>query len=225
VNTRWRHFRAALHFVTSLPASPGNASGLPPHEAARLVPLVGILVGLCGAAVYWLGSQAWPTSVAVVLSMLATTLLDARGRGFGAVYWIFVLLVKYNALMALSAANVPVPLPPFVTLGLIMVAGQAASRALVVSVMASAIAPAAAPIPFRVTAYDLSVALIIGFAPAALLGIPGLIGLVSAITLRLVLTAVILPRLGIRNRERLYVAQQLTELCFYLGALATWKYV
>jgi cobalamin synthase len=180
---------------------------------------------LCAAAVYWLGSQAWPTSVAVVLSMLATTLLDGRGRGFGAVYWIFVLLVKYNALMALSAANVPVPLPPFVTLGLIMVAGQAASRALVVSVMATDIPSAAGPSPFRATANDLSVALIIGFAPAALLGIPGLIGLVSAITLRLLLTAAILPRLGIRNRERFYVTQQLTELCFYLGALATWKYV
>jgi cobalamin synthase len=225
VNTQWRHFLAALHFVTSLPGSPEDASGPPPHEATRLVPLVGILVGLCGAAVYWLGSQAWPTSVAVVLSMLATTLLDGRGRGFGAVYWIFVLLVKYNALMALSAANVPVPLPPFVTLGLIMVAGQAASRALVVSVMATDFPPAAGPSPLRATANDLSVALIIGFAPAALLGIPGLIGLVSAITLRLLLTAAILPRLGIRNRERFHVTQQLTELCFYLGALATWKYV
>ncbi len=197
---------------------------MPPREATRLMPLIGILVGLCGGVVYWLGSQAWPTSVSVVLAMLAMALLDARGGRFGPVYWVFALLVKYNALMALSAANLPLSLPPFVTLGCIMIAAQAASRAMTVSVMAVGVSSAASS-PSRVTANDLSVAMLIGLTPAALLGVPGLVGLVSAIILRLVLTAAILPPLGIRNRERLDVTQQLTELCFYLGALATWKYV
>jgi hypothetical protein len=62
-------------------------------------------------------------------------------------------------------------------------------------------------------------------APAALLGIPGLIGLVSAIVVRLLLTAPILPKLKSGFRRRLDVTQRLTEAAFYLGALATWKYV
>jgi hypothetical protein len=34
-----------------------------------------------------------------------------------------------------------------------------------------------------------------------------------------------MPRLRLAPRERLEVVQQLSELCFYLGALASWKYV
>jgi adenosylcobinamide-GDP ribazoletransferase len=240
VNSQWRLFLAALRFVTRRPASvAGSVDGVPPHEATRFVPLVGIAVGLVGAGAYWLAAEIWPTSVAVVASMLATVLatanfnesssstdqagaamLDVRHGSFGTLYWVFVLLIKYNALMALSAASVPFALPAYLTLGLIMVAGQAASRALVVSVLATD-----APAALKVTTNDLTVALIVGLAPAALLGIPGLIGLVAAIVMRLGLTAYILPRLKYGFRERLDVTQQLTEACFYLGALATWKYI
>jgi adenosylcobinamide-GDP ribazoletransferase len=191
--------------------------------ALRFVPLIGILVGLVSAGTYWLAAQIWPTNVAVVVSMIVTALvtanldessaaLDASPADLGAVYWVFVILIKYNALMALSAAHVPFFLPEYLTLGLIMVAGQAASRALVVSVMATDVRPAR-----RVTSGNLTIALILGLAPAALLGIPGLIGLVAAIVMRLGLAAKIVPKLQ--------VTQQLTEVSFYLGALAAWKYI
>jgi adenosylcobinamide-GDP ribazoletransferase len=240
VNAQWRLLLAALRFVARRRApGDGLASGTAPPEASRFIPVAGILVGLLGAAVYRLAAELWPTSVAVVLSLLATVLatenaganpsledhasttpLEVRHGGTGRLYDVFVLLIKYNVLMALSAASVPFSLPEYFTLGLIMVAGQAASRALVVSVMANDL-----PAELRATAADLTIALIIGLAPASLLGIPGLIGLAAAIVMRLALTAYILPVLKSGFRERLDVTQQLTEVSFYLGALATWKYI
>ncbi len=127
----------------------------------------------------------------------------------------FAILVKYNALMALSAASLPFPLPANVALGLIMIAGQSCSRALGVSV-------------FKPAAYgDLGVALAIGFAPAVLLGMPGLVGLATAIVARIAFV-------GIQRRTSASLAApptgqdvavaQLAEVCFYLGAAAAWAY-
>src|ERR1700727_2306773 len=105
-----------------------------PAAPAKLAPLVGMLVGAVGAAAYWLSAQVWPTSVAVVLSMLATVLvtggLQCRRLAHDVLGTLFLLFIKYNALMALSAANLAFPLPEYVALGVIMIAGHAASRAL-----------------------------------------------------------------------------------------------
>jgi adenosylcobinamide-GDP ribazoletransferase len=228
VNAQWRLFLAALGFVTRRPVDgTGSDDAAPPQGATRFIPLVGILLGGAGAVAYWSAAQVWPTSIAVVLAMLVTVLATAAARsadtpaaGLGALYWVFVVFVKYDALMALSAARVPFTLPADVALGLILIAGQAASRALVVSVMATQV-----PAVHRVATNDLIVALIVGLAPATLLGIPGLIGLVTAICMRLVLTAAILPRRQYPFRQSLEITQQLTELSFYLGALATWRYI
>ena len=241
MNAQWRLFLAALGWVTQGVSPPQPGMTAAPHEASRFVPVVGICIGLLAAAVYWASAQLWPTSLAVVLAMLAAALPTVRWNGAGAVpgraapgerpargalYWVFVLLIKYNALMALSAAAVPLPLPAFWGLGVIMIAAQAASRGLVVSVMAAESPTAAAPAAgVRVSTVDLSIALLIGLAPAALLGIPGLIGLVAAILMRLGLTASPLRQFKFTLHERLEIVQQLTELSFYLGALASWRYV
>ena len=227
MNSQWRLFLAALGWVTrSIPATQSDA-GATPHQASRFVPVVGACIGFIGAAVYWAGAQIWPTSIAVVLSMLAASLMTTRERPRpGAVYWVFVLFIKYNTLMALSAANVPLPLPAYCALGVIMIVAQAASRGLVVSVMA--VDPPAASdagAVSHITTADLVVALGLGFTPATVLGIPGLIGLVAAIVMRLALTPRALRRFDFAARERLEIVQQLTELGFYLGALASWKYV
>src|ERR1700694_4042903 len=110
-------------------------------SAPRFSPLLGALIGAVGGAVYWLGAQIWPSSIAVGFSMLAIALLSAspgagasvRAPGSGLLGMVLAVLMKYNALMALSAANLPFPLPANLALGLIMIAGQASSRALVVS--------------------------------------------------------------------------------------------
>jgi adenosylcobinamide-GDP ribazoletransferase len=189
-------------------------------------PLIGALIGTLGGAVYWLAVQIWPSSVAVILSMAATALLtqirgalpatriDILNRALG-------LLIKYNALMALSAAKLPFAVPPNVPLALIMICGYAASFALPVAVMATR-PEKSAP---KVSGGSLGLALLIGFAPAALLGIPGLIGLAVAIIAGMGIIAFLKFKRADGSRDALDMTQLLTEACFYLGALATWRYV
>jgi len=185
--------------------------------ALRLTPLWGALIGAAGGGVYWFAAQLWPTSIAVVLAMLATTLLSAgkdsarTAADTGLVGFVFALLVKYNALMALSAASLPFAAPPNLALGLIMIAGLACSRALVVTA-----SPA--------THTDIAIALASGFAPAALIGLPGLVGLMAAIGARIAFIAYVRRSGGAVAPAQLPITQQLTEVCFYLGALATWAY-
>jgi adenosylcobinamide-GDP ribazoletransferase len=205
-----------------------NTQRRPLIAAPRFTPLWGVLIGAVGAGVYWISAQLWPASIAVILSMLATQLFSAR-MGPGATVdstapssdrellgRVFAVLVKYNALMALSAASLPFALPANLALGLIMIAGHAASRALLVSVPA-------APTPASHT--DLGIALAIGFAPAVLLGIPGLVGLAAAIAARFAVIAYLRRgRPCIAGRE-LDITRQVIEVCFYLGALAAWAYI
>jgi hypothetical protein len=184
---------------------------------------LGVLIGAAGGGVYWLGALIWPASIAVVLAMLATALLsassgagsaaDARTARLGLPAIVFALLIKYDALMALSAANLPFRLPANVALGLIMIAGQASSRALAVS--------ASKPLSYA----DLGIALAVGFAPAALIGIPALIGLAAAIAARIGFIAYIRRSRASVAAAELDLTQQLTEVCFYLGSLAAWPYI
>jgi hypothetical protein len=126
--------------------------------------------------------------------------------------FVFAVFVKYNALMALSAASVPFALPANLALGLIMIAGQASSRALVVSATPASHA-------------DVGIALAIGFAPAALIGIPGLVGLAGAIVARIVFIAFIRRTRRSVTAEGIGGTQQLTEVCFYLSTLAARAYI
>lgn len=196
------------------------------------MPLWGILIGAAAGGVYWLGAQIWPASIAVVLSMLAAAVLsaaaaDTRAPGLGTLGLVFALLVKYNALMALSAANLPYRVPANLALGLIMIAGHACSRALVVSVLASPVRAASNVRAASKSASlgDLALALAIGFTPAALIGMPGLIGLAAAIVARIAGVAYLRARRPALAAAELDATQQLTEVCFYLGALAAWAYI
>jgi adenosylcobinamide-GDP ribazoletransferase len=192
----------------------------------QYAPLTGILIGALGGAIYWLAVQIWPSSVAVILSMGATVLLTTEFHGLQATRLdllgrVLCLLIKYNALMALSAAKLPFAAPPDVALALIMIAGYAASFALLIAVMAiraDKSAPKLGPGP-------LSFALLIGFVPAALLGIPALIGLAVALLVGLGFIAFFKYKKFSATGDRLDATQLVTEACFYLGALATWKYV
>jgi cobalamin synthase len=190
-------------------------------SAPRFLPLVGAAVGAAGGGVYWLGAQVWPTSVAVILSMLATAWLTewlAAGthpapRPATAPYgFLFALLIKFNVLMALSSASLPFPLPANLALGVILIAAHASSSAL-----ATSMRPA--------SHLDLLIALAIGFAPAALIGMPGLIGLACAIGARIVYAAYARARRVPIGAPALDMVRMLTELCFYLGALAARSYI
>jgi adenosylcobinamide-GDP ribazoletransferase len=194
--------------------------------SGQYAPLIGILIGALGGAIYWLAAQIWPSSVAVILSMSATALLTTELRGVPATRFdllgrVLCLLIKYSALMALSAAKLPFAAPANAPLALIMIAGYAASFALLVAVMATR-ADKSAP---KVGPGPLSLALLVGFAPAVFLGIPGLIGLAVAIVVGLGFIALFKYQKISGSGDRLDAAQLVTEACFYLGALATWEYV
>jgi adenosylcobinamide-GDP ribazoletransferase len=207
-------------------------------SAPRFSPLLGVVIGAVGGAVYWLGAQLWPTSIAVVLSLLATEVMPGGAyenagaepmRSFGTVGFVFaLLLLKYSTLMALSAANLPFAVPANVALGLIMICGHAASRALAVSLIASPDPLAAShdrDSPAPISNGDLVLALCLGFAPSTLLGIPGLIGLAIAVVARVAFGAYLKQNRKIVARGTLSATQQLTEVCFYLAALASWPFV
>jgi adenosylcobinamide-GDP ribazoletransferase len=191
----------------------------------QLAPLPGILIGALGGAIYWLAVQIWPSSVAVILSMAATALLTTDFRAPPATQLdvmsrLLCLLIKYNALMALSAAKLPFAVPANAALALIMICGYGASFALLVSVMATRLEKADPKVGHGALAF----ALAIGFAPAALLGIPGLVGLAAAIVAAMILIALLrYKRIGASN-DALDLTQLITEACFYLGALASWRY-
>jgi cobalamin synthase len=185
----------------------------------KFAPLAGIACGALVGIVYWLAVQLWPSSVALILAMLIGALLtiDARmaaaARGLETLGLLFYVLLKYNVLLALSAAKLPFDAPSNTALCLIMVCGYGAARALLVCLTASR-APPATQAPSYV---DLSVALLLGFAPALLLGMPGLIGLAVA-------TASVIG-LAAAPRRALKFAPWIAESCFYLGAQAGWSYV
>jgi adenosylcobinamide-GDP ribazoletransferase len=192
----------------------------------QFAPLLGILIGILGGAVYWLAVQIWPSNVAVILSMAVTAVLTTEFRSMPAARLdllsrVLCLLIKYNALMALSAAKLPFAVPANVPLALIIICGYAASFALLVSVIATRPEKSAPKIGHGALIF----ALLIGFAPAVLLGIPGLTGLAAAIVAGLGVIAFLKYRRISGSGDTLDLAQLLTEACFYLGALATWRYV
>ncbi len=196
-------------------AAPQPAPRLPlaAHLPAHWLPLLGMAIGALGGAVYWLGAQLWPSSVALMLALLATALLDReldfRGGSAGAraaVLAVFALLLRYNALMALTSAKLGFVLPANLVIGLIWVAAHAASYGLAASVTAT-------------RGGAVLTALLLGVCPAVLLGLPGLIGLAAALAVRL--AAARLPPAA----RTCTVLRQLTEIAFLLGALAGWRYV
>jgi adenosylcobinamide-GDP ribazoletransferase len=195
------------------------------HVTGPLAPLIGALIGALGGSIYWLAVQIWPSSVAVILSMAATALLTTQitntlpATQLDALSRVLYLLIKYNALMALSAAKLPFAVPANVPLALIMICGYAASFALLVAVRATR------PEKSASSGGSLGLALLIGFAPAALLGIPGLIGLAAALIAGMGIIAFLKFKRAGGSRDALDMTQLLTEACFYLGALATWSYV
>jgi cobalamin synthase len=196
-------------------------------KTAKFAPLIGALIGTLGAAAYWLSAQIWPSSVAVILSMALTAwLVSQMQRAAPATrldlgFRLFCLLIKYNALMALSAAKLPFAAPANVALGLIMICAHAASFALMVSFLGLRPPNEAS----KSGGGTLSVALLLGFAPAAMLGVPGLSGLATAVAVSLGLIAYLKLHRASASDDTLGLAQLFAEAGFYLGALATWSYV
>lgn len=156
---QWRYFLLAVGFFTRLPVpSLPDFKESELNQAARYFPLVGLLVGLLAAVIWWLTSWLFNPALAVLCSMAATILCtgafhedgladsadglgggmsrerqleimqDSRLGSYGAIALVGILLFKFEALSALAPAILPFAL----------IAGHALSRLAAVYMMATA---------------------------------------------------------------------------------------
>ncbi len=194
----WRYFLLALGFFTRIP--------VPPHAdfhedelnySTKYFPLVGVIVGLCGAAAFMLSATVLPQPIALLISMATTIYLtgafhedgladsadgfgggwerekiltimqDSRLGTYGAAVLFFALFSKFQLLNTLSADFIP----------LVLIAAHAISRLAAVWVMAtlSYAKPAgkAKPLATHISGRALWLANLLGLLPY--IGILGLL--------------------------------------------------
>ncbi len=137
----WQYFLLALGFFTRIPVpnfADFHESDL--NHSAKYFPLVGIIVGLVGAASFFLGAQFFPQTIAVLISMASTIYLtgafhedgladsadglgggwdkeriltimqDSRLGTYGAVALFLMLFAKYQTLNAMHGILIPATL-------------------------------------------------------------------------------------------------------------------
>ena len=155
-----RLFLTAVQFFTRLPAPAWvGHSAQQLEQAARYLPLVGMLVGAIAAAVLYLSAQVLPLSLAVGLSMVAGILVtgafhedglsdfadgfggghtkekmlaimkDSRVGAYGVIALVLALLLKFEALLALCSEH------SLMFTASVLIAAHAVSRLMAVSIM------------------------------------------------------------------------------------------
>ncbi|PZX13845.1 cobalamin-5'-phosphate synthase [Breznakibacter xylanolyticus] len=154
IRNQWALFATALMFFTRIPVSVPYSQELL-NRCNRYFPLVGMLVGGIGAGVFWGASLILPSSVAVLLSMVATVLVtgafhedgfadvcdgfgggwtkarvleimkDSRVGAYGVIGMFFLLGVKFVALREIPDKIIPATL----------IAGHTLSRLMAVMTM------------------------------------------------------------------------------------------
>ena len=138
-----------------------------------------------------------------------------RIGSYGAIGLVMVLLTKYQALSYQSVALIPLSL----------VAGHALSRLCAVLVMATQIyvkaEGKAKPLATQLNTKELIIATFFGLAPMAFLEIKFLAALVPVAMVWLWFSAKIKSRIGGYTGDCLGAMQQLTEIAFYVGLLAS----
>lgn len=154
----WRYFLLALGFFTRIPVPQfANFQEEDLNHSAKYFPLIGVIVGLCGAAAFMLSAIFLPQHIAVLISMATTIYLtgafhedgladsadgfgggwqreqiltimqDSRLGTYGAAALFFALFSKFQLLNALSTNFIP----------LAIIATHAISRLAAVWVMAT----------------------------------------------------------------------------------------
>jgi adenosylcobinamide-GDP ribazoletransferase len=227
------------------------------NQSSRYFPLVGIVVGVLAAFVLSLCAQALPLSLAVGLSMVASILItgafhedglsdfvdgmgggytkekalaimkDSRIGAYGAISLVMVLLLKYQALIALCNTR------SLVFVAATLIAAHSVSRLMAVSLMLTQqyvrddTNARAKPAAQQINPVSFSIATLTGIAALALLfaaGAPAVnlsSAVFAALVMRMYLAWRLQQRLGGYTGDCLGTVQQLTELAFYLGLLTT----
>ncbi len=248
-------FLIAVSFFTRLPV-PAWVDFAPDKlaRAARFLPLIGWLVGLAAAAVFWLAGRLLPVDLAVVLSIATTVRLtgalhedgwadtcdglgggwtreqalaimkDSRIGSYGTIGLVLMLLAKYLALADLGADE------DYPVIAALLVA-HPLSRLVAVGLMATLdyartdAGAKSAPLARRPDAAELGIATLAGVLPLLLLSPrEALLALVACAAVGVLARRSFVRRLGGYTGDCLGAAQQLAELSIYLGILAAWSF-
>lgn len=238
-----------------VPAWVGH-SALQLEQAARYFPLVGICVGALSAAVLWLGAQVLPLSLAVGLSMAASILItgafhedglsdfadgmgggytlektlaimkDSRVGAYGVIALVLVLLLKYQALLALGDKH------SLMLVAAALIAAHSVSRLMAASLMLTQRyireddSARAKPAAQQISAISFTIALLTSIAALGIWCAAGahiaaiLAAVAAALLMRAYLAWQLKKRLCGYTGDCLGAVQQLSELAFYLGLLA-----
>ena len=244
-NNQWRYFLTAIMFFTRIPVHFERFNEADLNKSTRFFPLVGILVGAFGALIFWLCNILLPLEVSVLISMVATILLtgafhedgladaidglgggwsreqvltimvDSRIGSYGAVGLFLALLTKYQALSYQTVMFIPAS----------MIAGHALSRLCAVLVMFTQSyvksEGKSKPLATQLNVTELSIATFFGLLPLAFLEINFLLALLPVAMVWLWFSAKIKARIGGYTGDCLGAMQQLTEVAFYVGLLAS----
>jgi adenosylcobinamide-GDP ribazoletransferase len=242
------YFFGAVRFFTRLPvpAWVGHSSeGL--NRSARYFPAVGLLVGGLAALVFAGALLFWPKAVAVLLSMVASIYLtggfhedglsdtadglgggweksrileimkDSRVGSYGVLAMVLVLLGKFTLLLELPTALLPC----------LLIAGHVVSRFCATLLLATMdyvredLLSKAKPLATRMALLEFLLALVTALATLAILPLqPAVQGVVLALLATLWLARLFRRWLGGYTGDCLGATQQVSELAFYLGALA-----
>ncbi|HYO27319.1 MAG TPA: adenosylcobinamide-GDP ribazoletransferase [Azonexus sp.] len=243
------YFFGALRFFTRLPVPVWvghSAEAL--DRSARYFPAVGLVIGGIGALVFLGASLFWPQAVAVLLSMAATIyatgafhedgladmvdglgggwdklrileiMKDSRVGSYGVVALVLALLGKFVLLVALDATLVPFAL----------LAGHALSRFCSTVLLATMdyvredLLAKAKPLATRLSGGEMLVALGFVIAVLALLPLEKAVAGCALATLATFWLAGKFKRwLGGYTGDCLGATQQVSEIAFYLGLLAS----
>lgn len=241
----WRYFLTAVMFFTRVPVRLNNFDEADLNKSTRFFPLIGILVGIAGALVFWLSDILLPLEIAVLLSMVATVLLtgafhedgladaidglgggwtkeqvltimvDSRIGSYGAIGLVLALLTKYQALSYQVATLIPASI----------VAGHALSRLCAVLVMFTQsyvkTEGKSKPLATQLNVMELVIATFFGLLPMMFLDLKSLLALVPVALTWIWFSLKIKKRIGGYTGDCLGAMQQLTEIAFYLGLLAS----
>jgi adenosylcobinamide-GDP ribazoletransferase len=241
----WRYLLTAVMFFTRIPVRLQDFDEANLNKSTRFFPLVGILVGLVGAAVFWLSNKLLPIEIAVLLSIVATVLLtgafhedgladaidglgggwtkeqvlaimvDSRIGSYGAIGLVLALLTKYQALSYQTATLIPASI----------IAGHAISRLCAVLVMATQsyvkTEGKSKPLATQLSLVELVMATFFGLLPLTFLAVKYQFALLPVVIVWLWFSIKIKRRIGGYTGDCLGAMQQLTEIAFYLGLLAS----
>lgn len=244
-------FFTALMFYTRIPCPP-NITHDPDYlnKATRYFPMMGWIVGGICAVVYWASAQIFSTPISLLISMVAGILTtgafhedgladvcdgfgggwtkekmleimkDSRTGAYGAIGIGLLLLFKFVALTEI----------PISQLFIVIIAAHSFSRLCAVGMIASSVYvrenedAKAKPLAKIITKREIIPAIIFGVAPLLLLG-KFSIAIVLPIVLLIYMRAYFHKWIGGYTGDCLGAIQQVTELMFYLGILAAWKFI